>query len=123
MREKVREGHELISRIAPHWQVRAEVPHLVPLLHLQQGERALNVLLRVDILPACGRARQLVAVALLRVALLRGELSLRLRLRLGLGGRALGSLALGLHARAALPETTAATLTTRAPFFAFLGPP
>mmetsp|Transcript_42900 Transcript_42900/g.127148 ORF Transcript_42900/g.127148 Transcript_42900/m.127148 type:complete len:482 (-) Transcript_42900:1458-2903(-) len=95
MREEVREGHELISRIAPHWQVRAEVPHLVPLLHLKQGERALNVLLRVEILPACGRAGQLVAVALLYVALALLGTELSLRLGLGLGGRALGSLALG----------------------------
>jgi len=86
VREQLSKGHKLIVHIAPHKQVGLEVAQGVPLPHLQQRERPLDVLLRVDILPTRGRALELRPMAL--------DARRWLRLRLRLHRRLPGSLLL-----------------------------
>merc|ERR1719491_2672206 len=51
MWEQLRKGHEHVPGVAAHGQIWPEIAHGIPLLHLQQREGPLNVLLRVNVLP------------------------------------------------------------------------
>mmetsp|Transcript_10348 Transcript_10348/g.30739 ORF Transcript_10348/g.30739 Transcript_10348/m.30739 type:complete len:314 (+) Transcript_10348:178-1119(+) len=73
-REELAEFQEGVLGVTPHRQVRVEVAHAVPQLHLKQVEGPLDVPLRVDVLPSGGRAGD---AGLLRPVLRLGPLLLR----------------------------------------------